>query len=199
MNDVTEIIAILDKSGSMNRIKEDSIGGFNEFVKGQQDLDGEANLTLVLFDTKYETIYKATPINEVGFLDDNIFVPGGWTALFDAVGVAIYEAKERLKNNPFAKVIFVILTDGEENKSKEYTREQVFNMITEQTEAGWEFIFLGANQDAIQAGGRIGITSNKSYTFAADSFGTRSSYNKIGTAVSDFRITGSISDKWKDG
>ena len=198
-NDVTEIVVVLDKSGSMNKIKDDAIGGFNEFLKGQQEIEGSANLTLILFDTKYKTLYKGAPIQEVEPLNENTFVPGGWTALLDAAGIAIHETKERLANDPSAKVIIAILTDGKENRSEEYERSQLFDMINEQKEKGWEFLFLGANQNAIEVGGSIGITADKSFTYMADSIGTRGAHRKYGAAIAGFRATGSISDeKWKD-
>jgi len=199
-NDVTEIVAVFDKSGSMGKIKSDVIGGFNEFLKGQQELEGEANLTLVLFDTNYKIAYKGVPIRDVQPLNEDTYVPGGWTALLDAVGISIHETKERLSSELVEpKVIFLIMTDGEENKSREYQRSQIFDSITEQTEKGWEFIFLGANQDAIQEGGHLGITADKAYTYSSDARGTRAAYSaKIGTAVAGFRATGELDERaWK--
>ena len=192
---LTEIVCILDKSGSMSSVRMDAIGGFNSFLKDQKGLASEARLTTILFDTDYKILYDGENIREVPEMSDQTYVPGGWTALLDAIGKAINTVGARLSetdepNRP-SKVIFVILTDGEENSSKEFTKEQINNMITHQKDVyNWEFIFLAANQDAIKEAGAIGINAAQAFNYVHDSHGTRSAYNTISCTVSNFRDTG---------
>lgn len=188
---LSEIIAIVDRSGSMNSIKSDAIGGFNSFIKGQKSEDGEANMTLVLFDDRYETPYTAKTINEVKELDGNTFVPRGMTALYDAIGRSIVEAKERIKtmkeDDKPEQVIIAILTDGGENASSEYTQESVKKMIEEQTKADWGFIFLAANQDATLSAQNIGIAGQYTMNFAGSSRGVTKSFDAMNNTVAAYR------------
>jgi hypothetical protein len=189
---LTEIIVVLDKSGSMNSIKQDAIGGFNSFLKTQKELPGEALFTLVLFDTEYDMVYNGTPISLVQELNDNTYVPGGCTALLDAIGRTIDTVHARLsalaETQRPGKVIFAILTDGEENSSKEYSRSVVFDKITHYKEQNnWEFIFLAANQDAITEGVSIGISPSHTLNFTADSVGINQAMGSINQAVTSFR------------
>lgn len=157
--DLTDITVVLDRSGSMEAVAKDTKGGFDAFVGEQKKAAGDVALTLVQFDTEYEFVHRGKPINQVPPLE---FIPRGGTALLDAVGKAITETGERLKamseaERP-ARVVFVIITDGEENSSKEYKRDQVLELIRRQTDAyKWQFVFLGANQDAIHEAAGIGI------------------------------------------
>jgi len=200
--DLTEIICIVDKSGSMDKVKHDTIGGFNQFLEGQKQEDGDANFTLVLFDTKNKIVYNGTPIQEVEPLNEDTYRPGGWTGLFDAVGVGIDATLDRRESTPederAGKVIMAILTDGEENSSKEYRREDVFRKIDEQRDNGWEFIFLGANQEAINSGQSIGIKSDKIMAYVGSAEGTRAAYAcSLGDAIKSFRQTGNVGTDWK--
>lgn len=167
-NDLTDITVVLDRSGSMASVADDTRGGFDTFVADQKKAPGEAVLTLVQFDGTYEFVHSAKPIREVPKLD---FQPRGSTALLDAIGRAINETGERLskmrESDLPGKVVFVILTDGQENASHEFTRNKINEMITRQrNDYKWEFVFLGANQDAIQEARAIGISTLNAMNYA---------------------------------
>ena len=185
----TDITVVLDRSGSMSTVEKDTIGGFNQFIKDQKNVKGSANLTLVQFDTEYEFVHRAMPIETIPALE---FHPRGGTALLDAIGRAIHETGERLRNIPEydrpSKVIFVILTDGEENSSKEYTKEKINKMITHQRDIyKWEFVFLGANQDAIGEAAKIGIFANNAMTYAATAGGISAAFATTSSNMASFR------------
>ncbi len=158
-NDLSDVTVVLDRSGSMQSCRNDAEGGLNAFIEEQKKHPGETLFTLVQFDTEYEFVHKGKPIREVGPCE---LVPRGATALLDAVGRAIAETGERLAAMPEPDrpglVVFVIVTDGEENSSKEYTKPQIKEMIErQQNDYKWKFSFLGANQDAFAEAGDIGI------------------------------------------
>lgn len=160
--DTIELIVIIDESGSMGNVKSDTIGGFNSFLETHQKLGGDAKLTLVKFDTKYSIVNNGTPVQDVLKLDKDTYYPGGMTALLDAVGKTIDEVGKRLSGTPEderpEKVMVMIITDGEENSSKEYTLDQVRNKIKEQQDTWkWEFVFLGADQDAWSNASSMGV------------------------------------------
>lgn len=160
-SDLTDITLVVDRSGSMGSIREDAEGGVNAFIEEQKRADGEAVLTLVQFDTEYEFLHRGVPINEV---EPYKLAPRGMTALLDAVGRAINETGGRLAAMPEEQrpglVIFVIVTDGLENSSSEFTRDQIREMIQHQQEKyNWQFTFLGADQDAFAEAGAMGIDS----------------------------------------
>jgi len=185
----TEIICILDKSGSMSTIKKDAIGGFNTYLEGQQKEEGEATMTLILFDNSYIPIFENKPISEVQPFGDRDFIPGGSTALLDAIGITLNEVSSR-ENLPGAadKYFVVILTDGEENASKEYTHEAVKRMTETLRESGkWEFIYLGANQDAFSVAQSMGISTSNSLNFMANEHDMKMSYMKINSATKMYR------------
>ena len=176
--DLTEIAFVLDRSGSMNPIAADAIGGFNTFLASQQALPGEARLTLVLFDHEYLVVHDNVAIRQVPPLDAKTFVPRGMTALLDAVGRTIDDVGVRLAATPEeqrpAKVIVAILTDGQENASRDYTFSRVAGMIKHQQEKySWEFLFLAANQDAIAAAGALSIGAKDAIAFQATGQGIR--------------------------
>lgn len=158
-NDLTDITMVLDKSGSMNDCRTDAQGGLNAFIKDQKELPGEALLTLVQFDTTYQFVHRAKPIKEVPYC---YLHPGGGTALLDAVGRAIIDTGDRLRQMPEKDrpglVCFVIITDGQENSSREFTRSKIREMIQHQQDKyNWKFTFLGANQDAFAEGQSLGF------------------------------------------
>lgn len=174
--DLTEIACILDRSGSMESIREDAIGGFNAFLKAQQGQSGQARLTLVLFDNEYEVPENGVPLSWVKPLDSTTFVPRGTTALYDAIGRTINEVGARLARLPEAerpaKVVVAILTDGQENSSTEFTRDTVRSMIDHQRTAySWDFVYLAANQDAVTAARDIAIPAPAAFQFQADKAG----------------------------
>lgn len=188
-----EIICLLDRSGSMNAIVEDAVGGFNSFLEEQQKLPGEANLTVVFFNSEnpFDIWCEGTPIRDVQKMTEEDYSPANLTPLLDAIGKTIVFSKERAnklcgKNNQ--KVIMAILTDGLENYSREYKKDQIFDSIQKQKkDHGWEFVFLAANQDAIESGSSYGFTSARSVNYAADSVGTRAAYGTVSTTVRAFR------------
>jgi uncharacterized protein YegL len=193
----TEIAAIIDRSGSMSTIKNDVIGGFNQFLKSQQEQAGEATMTVVQFDNQYEITVDGKNISEVEELNENTFVPRGMTALLDAIGTTINSLGERFaKMNEEDRpehVIVSIITDGDENSSREFTRDQINKMITHQQEKyNWKFIFLAANQDAIANARSIGISKDYALNFDANARGIQGVYNAIGTTVSNLRSVGHI-------
>ena len=170
MKKTTDITIILDRSGSMDRIKYSTMESYNTFLKDQR-LDGlKTNISLAQFDDEYEMVYEGKNIESVEYLNSRTYIPRGMTALLDAIGTSIKRTKKRLKLNENEastnNVIIVIITDGMENASIKYTRRQIFKKIRKlETKAGWKFIFLAANQDAIEKGSRIGINRNRALTF----------------------------------
>lgn len=178
-DNATHIAFLLDRSGSMQSIVDDVIGGFNALVKDQRKTPGECTLTLVQFDGRdpQETVYDVLPIAEVPELTTETFRPRGNTPLLDAMGRLITETGRRIDATPEhthpGKVIFVVLTDGLENASRSYTREQVLEMIKHQREVySWEFIFLGADQDAIAESAKYGFAADTSMSFGKTPRGT---------------------------
>jgi hypothetical protein len=172
----TDITIVLDRSGSMEAIADDTVGGFNQFLKDQKKVPGKALLTLVQFDHEYQFVHQAVPIGSVPPLTRKTYVPRGSTALLDAIGRAINETGQRLSALPDPErpgtVIVMILTDGLENASREFRRDIILRMITHQREKyAWQFVFLGANQDAIQAGAAMGIPAAQAMTYAANADG----------------------------
>lgn len=189
----TDINIVLDRSGSMEAVKSDTIGGFNSFLSEQKAVEGEATITLVQFDDVYEEVYKAVPIAEAKPLDTETFVPRGWTALLDAIGRTIIDTGKRLasikeEERP-ENVIFVILTDGLENASREFDRQRISEMISHQRDVyNWEFVFLGANQDAIATAGDMGITQANALTYAANPAGTQAAFGSVAKNVAAYRM-----------
>ena len=178
----TEIVVVLDRSGSMRSIDKATVEGFNKFLDEQKNSEGEAFVTLVQFDDRYEMNYKNVPVKNVDNLVLNeTFIPRGTTALFDAIGKTI----EELKTD--RDVVFVIITDGEENASKIYKREAIMKMIETQTNEGWKFLFLAANQDAIQAGGSIGIKGSNSINYSSNDISTANVFASVSDNMSKYR------------
>ena len=192
MKDKTDITIILDRSGSMNSVKDDTIGGFNSFVEEQQKIEGEAVLSLVQFDDQYNVVYLDKDINSADKLTNATFQPRGMTALFDAVGRTINSVGQRLaslsENERPNKVLFVIMTDGFENASVEYTAAKVSEMIkTQRNVYSWEFMFIGANQDAVLSAQEIGIPMQAALTYAANTEGTRAAFGSMAKKVANYR------------
>lgn len=179
-----DITVVLDRSGSMASVRQDTIGGFNTFISEQQALPGECTVSLVQFDDRYEPQFLGLPVKHVAPLTLETFVPRGSTALLDAIGRAVNETGQRLSSmeemeRP-SKVLFVILTDGGENSSREFTRDAVFRTIGEQkSKYQWDFVFLGANQDAISVGASLNIAADSAMTYAANGLGTQSAFASV--------------------
>jgi hypothetical protein len=187
--DLTDITVVLDRSGSMATVENDTKGGFNKFVDEQKKAPGAANFTLVQFDTEYEFVHRAINIKDVPPL---VFQPRGATALLDAVGKAIVETGERLEKMPEhdrpAKVVFVILTDGEENSSKEYKKARINELIKQQSEKyQWQFVFLGANQDALKEADSLGISTMNAVNFAASAAGVKNVFHATSSNLAMYR------------
>lgn len=189
---LTEIVFILDKSGSMQSIKTDAIGGFNAFLEEQKKVEGSANMTVILFDSYVHTLVDGKDIQEVEGLTEQTFVPSGMTALLDAIGVGIDNLSKRLseteEDSKPENVIFAIMTDGHENVSEEYTHSIIKTKIENmQREKDWEFLFLGANIDAVGTARGLGIKDNLSMNFVADAKGVGDVYSAMGTTTTLFR------------
>jgi uncharacterized protein YegL len=189
-NNLTEIVFILDRSGSMEGLENDTIGGFNGFVKKQSEI-GQTNLTTVLFDDKYEILHNGIDAKDVRLTNEEYFTRG-CTALLDAVGKSINDVGRRLDDTQEekrpGKVIFVITTDGLENASREYSYDDVNRMITHQREKyNWEFIFMGANIDVAKEGEKLGIMQENTFAFEASSEGVYAMCCEIGGVCEDIR------------
>jgi uncharacterized protein YegL len=189
MNDnLSEIVCIVDRSGSMDAIREDAIGGFNTFLSDQKQQPGEAMLSLVLFNHEYKLLHDHVDINKVPKLDKRSYKPQGMTALLDAVGRTIDAIGQRLSDTPEkerpSKVIVAILTDGLENASRDYSRGKVAALIQQQRDVyQWEFIFLAANQDAIASAQSISIHARDSVSFQSTGEGVRHAYASMSREV----------------
>ena len=198
-NGITEIVFIIDKSGSMSGLEDDTIGGFNSFIEKQRAEDGTAYVTTVMFSTDYVTVHDRVNISTVEPLTAKDYRVGGGTALYDALGDAIKHITDvhkyiRPEDVP-EKTIFVITTDGEENSSRRYSSADVKKKVKEcEKKQGWEFLFLGANIDAFCAADRIGIRANRATTY--DSADTGAMFRTVSSAVSYCRKIGKVNDEW---
>lgn len=200
---LTELIFILDRSGSMSGLESDTIGGYNSLLDKQKKEDGECVITTVLFDDKYELLHDRINLKGIIPITEKEYFVRGSTALLDAVGRAIDKIgnaqKHTAKEERAEKVIFVITTDGMENSSREYGYNKVRHMIERQKEKyGWEFIFLGANIDAVETAARFGISADHAANYHSDSEGTQLNYKVVSDALSGFRASSApISADWK--
>ena len=198
---LTELVFILDRSGSMAGLEGDTIGGFNAMIEKQKRAEGEALVSTVLFDNASVVIHDRVDVQKVAPMTDAQYAVRGCTALLDAVGGAIHHIGNvhkyaREEDRP-EHTLFVITTDGMENASRRYTAERVKQMIERQkAKYGWEFIFLGANMDAVEAAGSIGIDPRRAVSYRSDSLGTRLNYDVISEAVCCIREKSGIPDDW---
>lgn len=198
-DNLTEIVFILDRSGSMSNLTNDTIGGYNSFIEKQKNQEGEAKLTTILFDDKYEILHDGINIQDVQPITNKEYCPRGMTALLDAIGKTINTVGERLnntdENNKPSKVIFVITTDGHENVSKEFSQSKIREMIEHQKEKyNWEFLFLGANIDSVAVGNSYGILNVSNYS--ANSRGLESVYCSVTDEITNYRGSGKIRKNW---
>lgn len=200
---MTELVFILDRSGSMAGLERDTIGGFNSMLKKQREEPGDALVSTVLFDNLPEVIHDRVPIAQVPDLTDKEYYVRGCTGLLDAVGGAIHHIgnvhKYARKEDVPEKTLFIITTDGMENASHRYTYEKVSSMIERQKKRyGWEFLFLGANIDAAAEAGKFGIDASMAANFHCDEAGTALNYEVISEAVSRVRTSAApLSADWK--
>lgn len=200
----TDMIFILDRSGSMSGLESDTIGGFNSTIEKQKKEEGEVFVTTILFDNKIELLHNRVNIKDIKNMTDKEYYVRGSTALLDAIGDGISLEKtaqitaEKEGKAKADKVIFVIITDGMENASKEYNYEAIKNMINTQKEKNkWEFLFLGANIDAVSVAKSIGIAPMNAVQYISDSAGTKENYRAVNKAMTQFRSSGAISEDWK--
>ena len=199
---MTELVFILDRSGSMAGLEGDTIGGFNAMLARQRAEEGEALVSTVLFDNERQVIHDRLPLDKVPPLTGKEYFVRGSTALLDAVGCAIHHIGmvhkyARPEDRP-ERTLFVITTDGMENSSRRYTYDRVKEMIGRQRERyGWEFLFLGANMDAGAEAGRFGIRPDRAVTYNCDREGVALNYRAVGEAVSAVRSGRDIGDSWK--
>lgn len=195
---LTQIVLVVDESGSMSDIKQDVISSFNDFIKEQKTVEGEARCFLVKFNTKIEKVYENLSIHDVPLLNNDSYRPSTYTRLYDAMGHTIDEIKAKIKAMPEEerpeKVLFVILTDGKENRSTDFNRTAVFEKITKREKKGWTFIYLGANQDAMEEGGKIGINKFNTVTWTADSKGINTAFMAASSYATKYRMAKSDAD-----
>jgi len=177
------IFVVLDRSGSMSTIAQDAIGGFNTFIKAQQDVEGEANVTLAIFDDRYDIVFANTPVSKVAELTSKDFTPRGMTALLDAVGRSL----SSLESQAPEKAILCVITDGEENASREYTHSMIKEKVQAAEARGWQVVFLAANINEQVVGASMGIAKGSTRAFVADSFGTQEMYLQASAAVTSYR------------
>lgn len=199
---LTELVFILDKSGSMSPLVDDTIGGFNSLLKKQKNEKGQCVVTTVLFNQSIQILHNRIPIEDVKNMTEKECQPMGSTALLDAMGSTIDKIKNDHVNTPKEKrpdkVLFAIITDGAENSSKEYNIKQVKNSVTTCQELlGWEFIFLGANIDAIETASTFGIHVSRAANFYCDKVGTELNFNAVGKVLCCLREDKDIDMDWK--
>ena len=199
---MTELVFILDRSGSMSGLEKDTIGGFNSMIAKQRKEPGDAYVSTILFDNETEVIHDRVPIGQVAPLTEEQYYVRGCTSLLDAVGGAVHHIgnihKYARKEDVPEKTLFVITTDGMENASRKYSYDKVRKMIEHQKEKyGWEFIFLGANIDAAAEAGRLGIGADHSADYSFDGFGTALNFDVISDAVSGVMQGLPLSEDWK--
>ena len=196
---LTEVVFILDRSGSMSGLEADTIGGFNSMIEKQQKEEGEALISTVLFDDEAEVLYDRVPIGKVEPMNDKQYFVRGCTALLDAIGGAIHHIGNvhkyaRDEDRP-EKTLFIITTDGMENASVNYDYKRIKKMIERQKKKyHWEFIFLGANIDAVEVAGRFGVERSRAVRYESDRLGTKLNYDVMSKVVSSVRACSTAED-----
>lgn len=199
---LTEIVFILDRSGSMSGLEADTIGGFNSMIEKQKKADGEAIISTVLFDNTSEVIHDRVNVRDIKPLTDKDYTVRGCTALLDAIGGAIHHIGNvhkyaRAEDVP-EHTMFVITTDGMENASRRYDSDRVKKMIERQKEKyGWEFLFLGANIDAVETARHFGISEDRAVNYHSDSEGTQLNYEVVSEAICAVRCSTPLGADWK--
>ena len=200
-NNITELVFILDMSGSMAGLEKDTVGGFNAMIEKQKKQDGKCFVSTVLFDNVSEILHDRIELSSVPLMTDKEYSPRGSTALIDAIGGAVEHISTihkyaRPEDVP-ERTMFVITTDGMENASHKYSSHAVKKMIEEKKALGWEFLFIGANIDAVETAEKFGIDSERAVNYHSDAKGTRLNYDVVGDAVSGFRASTPLSAGWK--
>lgn len=200
-NNLTELVFILDRSGSMSGLESDTIGGFNAMIEKQKKESGEAYVSTVLFDHVSEVLHDRVPLKKIPKMTGKDYTVRGCTALIDAIGGAIHHIgnihKYARPEDVPAHTMFIITTDGMENASRKYSSDEVKKMIERQKEKyGWEFLFIGANIDAVETAAKFGIDRNRAVNYHADSEGTQTLYETLSTPIGALRANAEISDDW---
>lgn len=201
-NNITELVFILDRSGSMAGLEKDTIGGFNSMIEKQKKETGECYVTTVLFDHEILTLHDRQRLSDIEPLTDKDYCVRGCTALIDAIGVTVKRIEDihryqRPEDVP-QSTMFVITTDGLENASKEYSGDKVRKMIEDKKKDGWEFIFIGANIDAVGTAKSFGIGADRAVNYHADSRGTEVLYGTVCNAVSSVRRRAPLAESWSE-
>ena len=202
-NNITELVFILDASGSMGGLESDTIGGFNAMLEKQRKQEGVCYVSTVIFDNESKVIHDRVPLERVKPLTDADYTVGGCTALLDALGGAIHHIgnihKYARPEDVPEHTMFIITTDGQENASRRYTSDKVKQMIEHEKEKyGWEFIFVAANIDAVETAARYGIDRSRAVNYHADELGTAIAYDSISEAVSNMRASMPLPSGWSD-
>lgn len=201
--DLTEIVFILDRSGSMQGLEKDTIGGFNSMIEKQKEGKGDANVTTILFDDNIEFLHKRVNIKKINHITNKDYYVRGCTALLDAIGNGInymvnvqrYQSEDEKAKN----VLFIITTDGYENASREFTYKKINEMISyEKEKYNWEFLFLGANIDAISTANNFGISKDHAVDYICDNIGTEKTYRAFNNVISSLRMGEKIESDWKE-
>ena len=201
-NNITEMVFILDKSGSMSGMEQDTIGGFNSMIERQRNLDGTAYVSTVLFSNFSKVLHDRVDITKIEPLNENQYVVGGGTALLDAIGGAIHHIGNVHKYARSEEVpehtIFIITTDGMENASRTYGSEKIKQMIKRQEEQyGWEFVFVAANIDAVETADNLGIRKERAANYNPTGEGTQSIYEAVDVLMTSVRCNAPASGEWK--
>lgn len=204
MKNLTEVVFILDRSGSMSGLESDTIGGFNSMIEKQKKVEGDVLISTVLFDHESIVLHDRVPLADVKPMTDEDYETRGNTALLDAIGDAIKHIKNvhkyaREEDRP-AKTLFVITTDGEENSSRRFSYEDIKKLVEAQQEKGWEFIFMGANIDAITVAGSMGIRASRAVNYHNDANGTRRRFDAVASFMSAMAFAPKptmVDDEWR--
>ena len=199
-NNITELVFIIDRSGSMAGLESDTIGGFNSLIKKQKKETGKCFVSTVLFSNNSEVIHDRVPLDKINEMTDDDYCPGGCTALIDAIGGAIKHISSvhryiRPEDVP-EHTMFVITTDGLENASHKFSSKGVKKMVKEKEKNGWEFLFIGANIDSVETAGNFGIRSDRAVNYHADEKGTSVLYEAVCAQVSNLRKNKKVSSDW---
>lgn len=198
----TEVVFVLDRSGSMSDLVSDTIGGFNSFIERQKESGTKTYLTTILFDDKYEILHDRVDISKIDNMTAKDYFARGSTALLDSIGKAINHLTQKVsilkKKDKPSQIIFVITTDGFENSSKEFTTDVINKLVVEKTKEGWTFLFLGANIDSFSIASTLGISATHTSNYSANSIGTRSVYDGVTKAANSVTKSGFLDSSWKE-